>query len=186
MATLFSLSVHDTAVRRMLSGGKRWEFRRNPRFGTHRDAPLSSGDTLLLVSTFPGEDRVPLIRAVSRVGRILRSDEMLAFFGDPATGRWKEAGCAENTDRDWDFFATQILGQHAVAIELEVFPVVVPLDLGGMCHRQTRKVWKGTGLVQVGIALKDHEVNGLSAHQVLADLARGTGMNDPTADTQTD
>ena len=142
---IYFLSLHDQYVRMILDGLKRWEFRENPRFGILPDRELGPGDVLFLVSTFAEGASPPRIECMCSVVSLLRGEDLRAYFGDPASGNWRQAGCEEGTDRDWDYFRANILEGYATAVELAPYRVSPPIDSSTVRHRTTHAPWKGIG-----------------------------------------
>lgn len=165
MAETFLLSINRTNVDMILSGSKKWEFRGNPNFGHAGPYALGSGDVIFVVSVSDSSN----IPCWCRVGRILRGAEMIAYFGDPESGRWHEAGCRPGTARDWEFFEREILSAHAVAVELTCHALADPVPLEKICGRFAAKTWGGRGFLHA-TQLRRYAIDGRDVGDHLAAL----------------
>ena len=140
---VFCLSIQKDNVSRILSGNKRWEFRANPRFGCSEEQAIKSGDTLVIISVNDEDVRVS---CAATIGRILRKQYLHSYFGDPGTGHWLEAGCAPDSQRDWEFFAHDILENFSVAVELKEVRPLPQMAMASIVHQHTGRPWRGLGL----------------------------------------
>lgn len=142
---LYFLSIHDTYVSMIMDGAKQWEFRRNPAFGIFPEGRLEPGDLIFVVSTFSDPARSPLIRCMVEIQDILRDHAMRDYFSDRASGHWREAGCEEGTDRDWDYFQRNILEEYATAIRVNAYKLEPPIDAASIRHKYKGSPWSGRG-----------------------------------------
>ncbi len=163
MFNIYFLSIRKKYVEMILTGSKQWEFRQNPTFGSS----LEPGDLLFLVSTSEAGSE---ISCLCKVKNILRGEKVQEGFDDYETGRWREAGCEDNTERDWDFFVDNILHQYPTAIKLGSHPVSPSIALSQVAHKTSRKTWKGIGLTPLS-HLQRYTVGDESADQYFGNLA---------------
>ncbi len=154
---IFFLSIASPAVERILSGEKRWEFRKNLRFGYVNGYELNLGDIIFLISK-GGTNTIPCACAVTA---ILRGPQLNAYFGDYDAFHWQEAGCKEGTDRDWHFFNRNILHEYRVAVGLDCIPLPEAIALEAIQHQHTGKIWSGVGLTPLD-SLKKYHIHGES------------------------
>ncbi len=125
----------------ILQSSKKWEFRKNPAFGNN----LARGDILFLVSTFKEKDLPSSINCMCIVREILRGKEMIDYFKDKKSNHWLEAGCNENSPRDWAYFHNNILTQYATAIRIQPIPIIPAVQASSIVHKHKNTPWKGTG-----------------------------------------
>lgn len=115
MAGLFFLSVRKPWAGKIRSGEKRWELRENPRFGIFPDARIAVGHRLFVVAVpEAGSGREPTISCMAGATGILHEDALAAVFGDPATGRFREAGFGPE---EWERFRLEVLPAYRTAVE---------------------------------------------------------------------
>jgi hypothetical protein len=157
MKRIYFLSIQNNYVSMISKGEKKWEFRRNPRFGLYSDYELATGDILFLVSRFASTAMPARIECMCLVQTILREREMTEHFADRETGHWLEAGCREGTARDWDFFKTNILPIYSTAIKLKPYPLVPPVETDVIRHKTKKTPWKAIGFTPAS-ALKKFAV----------------------------
>jgi hypothetical protein len=148
-SNIFFLSMYDQYVSMILNGEKQWEFRENPRFGIHEAGELQSDDILFLVSTFPDANTSAKIKCMCRVTAILREKKLQSYFMSRQSGRWKEAGCNDDTARDWDFFVKNILHVYSTGIRLEAFEVSPVIDTLAIQHQTKDTSWNGRGFTPI-------------------------------------
>ena len=142
----------------ILNKEKLWEFRKNPRFGLVNGKILQSDDIIFLVSRF-SDSVLSRIDCMCRVLSILRGDDLVEYFSSKQSGRWKQAGCDENSDRNWSFFENNILNVFSTGIQLEPYHVKPSIDIARIQHRQSEKPWKGIGFSPAS-DLKRYHIDG--------------------------
>jgi len=146
MGNIYFLSIRDNYVRMIISGLKKWEFRKNPNFGIFHDKKIDVGDILFLIST-TSEELSPKIECMCEILSILRKDELIEFFKDKKTKRWTEAGCSDNSDRDWDFFTTNILYNYSTAIKIKPYELNPVIEVSHIVRKSNGRPWMGIGML---------------------------------------
>lgn len=146
---IYFLSIFHEYVSMIIHGEKQWEFRANPRFGMHENGEIQINDILFLVSVFKDTDRLPEIQCLCKIVNILRKQEMEKYFSNKVSGHWKEAGCSDDSERDWDFFKNNILDNFSTAIRLEVQPIQPAVKVSKIIHKTKLTPWSGTGFTPV-------------------------------------
>lgn len=175
MKNIFLLSIHDKYASMILNGVKKWEFRRNPRFGILLNKEIGVGDLVFLVNK-SSEGKPPAIECMCRVLSVLREGDMRDYFYRKESGKWKEAGCEDNTERNWEFFVKSILDVYLTAIELKPYPVKPSIDGESIRHCTKNTPWKAIGLVATE-DLKRFSVNGLNVTRYFEKIAEQTLKN---------
>jgi hypothetical protein len=162
---IYLLSIHSEYANMILSGDKKWEFRQNHLFGQD----LEVGDCIFVVATYRQQHKSSEIICSCMVDGILRGQEMYDYFCDEASGRWKESGCSENSNRDWSYFEETILGSYSVAVKLTATPTNPPLSTAKFLHKTKHKPWKGIGFTPAG-NLHRYTIEGQNVEQYLQAL----------------
>jgi hypothetical protein len=157
MADIYFLSVFDNYVSMILDGSKKGEFRKNPNFGMLDDIQLQLGDWLVLVSRFSDLTVPSRISCLCKVETILREEEMYSYFMHEESGKWKEAGCAQDSERDWHYFKNCILAEYNTAIKIVPYPLKEYIEISEIVHRSKGHSWKGVGFASV-THLKEYEI----------------------------
>lgn len=139
MRNVYFLSLEEKYVQMILAGTKKFEFRKNPKFGILPNCELSEGDIIFVTSD-------GCIPCCCIVNQILRDKVYYDYFKDYDSGHWKEAGCDDNSERNFDFFCKDILNEHSTAIGLVVLPID-PINVKLIRHTTTNKPWNGRGFI---------------------------------------
>jgi hypothetical protein len=142
MKNIFFMSVQSEYVDLILQGSKRWEFRENPRFGILSHFELAIGDVIFVVSMAKENVSIPCLCSVNN---ILRGNKYLSYFQNYESGHWREAGCQEGSERNWEYFKENILHRYTVAIGLDTYPVVPPIDVATIINKTQQRPWRGKG-----------------------------------------
>lgn len=173
MAGLFFLSIREPWAGKIRTGEKVWELRENPRFGIFPEAQLAPGDRIFIVAG-PKENSgmEPRISCMAEVPRILRGADFPAYFGDPATGHFREAGFGPE---EWETFERKVLPRYRTAVGLRAHPLRPAIPVSVIRHRHTGRPWSGRGCLPAS-HLKRYAVEGLSVEgwgQALGDRVAG-------------
>ncbi|MFC1604705.1 hypothetical protein ACFL5F_06720 [Planctomycetota bacterium] len=142
MRNIFFLSVQFEFVDLILQGAKRWEFRENPGFGILSHLELAVGDVIFVVSLARENASIPCLCLVNN---ILRGNKYFSYFHNYESGHWKEAACQDDSVRNWEYFEQDILHRYTVAIGLDAYPVVPPIDVATIIHKTKQRPWSGKG-----------------------------------------
>lgn len=167
MAQIFLLSIFHRFADMILAKEKRWEFRENPEFGRAGERTLRVGDALFVVSVGGPSDGV---RGLGVVEKILRGEEMEAYFQNVARGS-SFAGEGPGAD----YFRREILGRYKTALKLDAAPLDEPIPLSAIRKRSTGRPWKGLGLTHVS-QLHRHHIGQAPVEEVLSRLVRRSGV----------
>jgi hypothetical protein len=144
---IYFLSIFQDYVSMIIRGEKQWEFRENPCFGRYEDGEIQVGDILFPVSVSQDPSQGSAISCLCRITDIRRGNEMKDYFSDEKSGHWKEAGCRENSERDWEFFQKNILNKYSTAVRLKVYPIEPAIKTSEITHKTKRTSWKGIGFM---------------------------------------
>lgn len=165
--SLYLLSIHSEYVDLILGGRKKWEFRKNPNFGQD----LKPMDIIFIVAPQRQQDKPPQITCRGVVEKILRGQEVYEYFRDRESKRWEEAGCSENSHRDWNYFEENIIHSYPTAIKIKPTPVDPPVNTAIILHKTKNSPWKGIGFTPAE-NLHRYSIEGLAVEQYLRRLLR--------------
>jgi len=166
---IYLLSVRDEYVNMIIDGTKRWEFRKNPNFGISKNKIISRNDLLFLVSIMKGSIR-PRIRCMCEILTILRNEEVISYFGEERSKKWREAGCREEGGRDWEFFKSNILYKFSTAIEVKSHEVIPAVSVEDIKKKTNGRSWSGKGFLDTD-DLKNYSVCGQSVAEYFKSIA---------------
>ena len=167
---LYLLSVRNEYVEMIIDGVKKWEFRENSNFGVFRNRMISKNDLLFLVSSAKGATDAQ-IRCMCEIMTILRNEEVISYFGDEKSQKWREAGCREGSNRDWEFFKSNILYKFSTAIKVKSYEVVPAVNVRDIKKKTNGRSWSGKGFLDTD-DLKNYSVFGRSVTEYFKNIAQ--------------
>jgi len=158
MPEKYFLSIKNQYVNMIKSGYKQWEFRKNIRFGVFQEIQIQTGDILFPIRINPSSDEHLTVDCMCKIKQILRGEELVNYFANKNNNHWKQAGCDEYSERNWDFFKDNILNSFLTGIQLETKQITPMIDITQIRHRVTQKSWNGIGL-NLDKRLKKFQIN---------------------------